>query len=245
MDRRILSTLIRLLVIALALAGGYGLITRLFYSDRSLITHEPCAPPCWYGITPGVTTREEALDALHAVPFVWKSSIRLRSSLWKDAPETLQESLSWKYFSPWMYLDPLWGGSGGGIWIQDGIVVRNRVTYMVPLRLGEVVQQNGEPDLYRVGIRKDYFLEYIFYYQEIGLIVYGTSYDYKVINPGGKVRATISERFKINYVIYHPPMNVGDYYQEIHGYSLQEARRFAEWLKPWPGMGATVEIENY
>ena len=38
--------------------------------DRSLITGEPCGPPCWQGIIPGETTEEETMTILHELPFV-------------------------------------------------------------------------------------------------------------------------------------------------------------------------------
>lgn len=46
------------------------------YMDAGLLTGEPCEIPCWQGITPGVSTREEALTILRNLPFVDASTIQ-------------------------------------------------------------------------------------------------------------------------------------------------------------------------
>jgi hypothetical protein len=44
--------------------------------ERSLITGEPCVPPCWQGITPGVSTEEDVIAVLEQAPFVDTISIQ-------------------------------------------------------------------------------------------------------------------------------------------------------------------------
>jgi hypothetical protein len=44
-------------------------ISSVFLSDR-------CDPPCWYGITPGTTTREEAMEILKTIPIVDMDTIK-------------------------------------------------------------------------------------------------------------------------------------------------------------------------
>lgn len=38
--------------------------------DRSVLTDDPCAAPCWQGITPGETTTSEAWDVLIDLAFI-------------------------------------------------------------------------------------------------------------------------------------------------------------------------------
>src|SRR3990172_586921 len=45
--------------------------------DKSLLTGEPCAPPCWYGITPGTTSETEALDIVNGLEFINPGTINL------------------------------------------------------------------------------------------------------------------------------------------------------------------------
>ncbi len=39
-------------------------------ADRSLLTNEPCAPPCWYGLVPDVSTKDEVINKLQTLPFI-------------------------------------------------------------------------------------------------------------------------------------------------------------------------------
>lgn len=45
--------------------------------DTSLLTGEPCEPPCWQGLTPGVSTEEEVNE------FVWTSELVDRTTLFR------------------------------------------------------------------------------------------------------------------------------------------------------------------
>lgn len=43
--------------------------------DDSLLTNQPCQPPCWYGIVPGQTSHEEAADIVARLDFINTASI--------------------------------------------------------------------------------------------------------------------------------------------------------------------------
>jgi hypothetical protein len=47
--------------------------------DKSLITGDPCSPPCWHQLVPGESTEEEALEILQDLPFVDENTIELQS----------------------------------------------------------------------------------------------------------------------------------------------------------------------
>jgi hypothetical protein len=61
--------------------------------DETLITGEPCLPPCWHGIEVGITTKEEAIQIASNLSFVDKDS------LWQGEtrfpPAELEEIPSW------------------------------------------------------------------------------------------------------------------------------------------------------
>ncbi|HUW14593.1 MAG TPA: hypothetical protein VM537_33040, partial [Anaerolineae bacterium] len=38
--------------------------------DTSLLTGEPCEPPCWQGLTPGESTEEDVAEFMKATRFV-------------------------------------------------------------------------------------------------------------------------------------------------------------------------------
>lgn len=62
--------------------------------DRSLVTQEPCPPPCWQGITSGTTSGIEALTILEELEFIDQNSIDVFGNTirWKtvfpEAPTT-------------------------------------------------------------------------------------------------------------------------------------------------------------
>ena len=43
--------------------------------DDSLLTGSPCKPPCWQGLTPGVSTEDQVNEFLRSSPFVQRSTI--------------------------------------------------------------------------------------------------------------------------------------------------------------------------
>jgi len=51
------------LILLLCLASLYFLYDYGLFAepDRSILTDEPCAAPCWHGIIPSQTTEEEAI----------------------------------------------------------------------------------------------------------------------------------------------------------------------------------------
>jgi hypothetical protein len=96
--------------------------------DRSLITGEPCGPPCWQGIIPGETTEEEVMTILGTLFFVDGGTIRAQGNriYWDSDIE------NWP---------------GGTIVIgDDGIV--ERISYGLPyyLELQDLIDLEGEPD---------------------------------------------------------------------------------------------------
>ncbi|MDX9956476.1 MAG: hypothetical protein RBT75_20435 [Anaerolineae bacterium] len=48
-------------------------------ADTSLVTHQPCAPPCWQGIRPGMP-KAEAVRLLQNIPFVDPESLDEQSN---------------------------------------------------------------------------------------------------------------------------------------------------------------------
>lgn len=96
--------------------------------DVSLITGEPCEPPCWQGITPGETTEEEAMAILRTLFFVDGDTIRVQGNTiyWHSDIE------NWP---------------GGSVAIGDDGRV-SYITYGLPyyLELQDLIDLRGEPD---------------------------------------------------------------------------------------------------
>jgi hypothetical protein len=99
-----------------------------------IATNGGCLLPCWWGITPGVTTWEETRSFLE--PFATRI-LTLRENLYGVTIDNLPESIS----------D---GGVGATIGVKDDIVqtIRTDVFYPLP----QVLQIYGQPDEVRVYV---------------------------------------------------------------------------------------------
>ena len=77
------------LAIVLGLSGckGQGSASAILetldpnYYDQSWLMGKPCAAPCWYGLEPGVSTRQDSINRVEQLPFVDSSSINITNHL--------------------------------------------------------------------------------------------------------------------------------------------------------------------
>ena len=96
------------------------------FGDGGLLSNEPCTPPCFYGITPGVTTEEEA------------RSILVQKEVFENCEEFDNSSV---------------GGNSQGIrcnhfvvYFSDSMVFDLGFYPESKLTLGEIIAEHGEPD---------------------------------------------------------------------------------------------------
>jgi len=45
------------------------------YYDQSWLTGKPCAAPCWYGLEPGITSRQDSIKTVQQLPFIRANGI--------------------------------------------------------------------------------------------------------------------------------------------------------------------------
>ena len=62
--------------------------------DTSLLTGEPCGPPCWQGLTPGESTLEEVNEFLRSSQLVDQSSI-FRGQVTRGRGEVVGTTIQW------------------------------------------------------------------------------------------------------------------------------------------------------
>ncbi|HUW96182.1 MAG TPA: hypothetical protein VMW58_10380 [Anaerolineae bacterium] len=88
---RSLAVLVSLGLLILGLCVGCGEPPPL---DMSLLTGGPCGPPCWQGLTPGVSTEEEVNDFLRSSELVDQSSI-FRGDMTRGRGEVVGTTIQW------------------------------------------------------------------------------------------------------------------------------------------------------
>jgi hypothetical protein len=106
--------------------------------DRSFLTGQPCAAPCWYGIEPDKSPEEEALSKLNELPFVDSQSIRE----YKNVNTGDYSGASEIYFG---CAFPQ-GSTCGVIVGVEGIVKEIDLTIQYPLPLKSVIDLLGTPE---------------------------------------------------------------------------------------------------
>lgn len=100
--------------------------------DKSLLTGEPCAPPCWYGLVPGESSADEVVSTLKSLPFV-------------DGDSIIEDFITWK--SSVMNTDDY----VGYIRIEENKVELLSIELEYDLTLQELIDVLGEPAGYDVA----------------------------------------------------------------------------------------------
>lgn len=99
--------------------------------DKSILTGLPCVPPCWQGITPGVTTSDEALAIISNSPYIEMESIERHGT-------TTTGGVTWHLRAPGRRIQP-------GLSWDSGIVDMIRMGLNFDLTVQEVLNKFGNP----------------------------------------------------------------------------------------------------
>lgn len=115
--------------------------------DSSLLTGDPCTPPCWHNITPGVAEEDDVRSQLENSPFVEKGTVRYSLTEESGVPLVvfswqarggdyiyLQNGVVWQ-MERWNY-----------IYLRDGKVLRIEIGLHGRVTLGEIVDKYGPPE---------------------------------------------------------------------------------------------------
>lgn len=116
------------------------------FRDTSIITRDPCSPPCWYMIEPGISTKEEAKQILLSLPFLDSSSIRERETFYWDPG--VGDHINGVLLAV-DYLRPK-GQQAAGFLLADGIVMDFTIYPNYSLTFQEVINSIGPPDYVRI-----------------------------------------------------------------------------------------------
>jgi hypothetical protein len=108
------------------------------FADRSFITDNPCASPCWYGLVPGVSTESEVEAELAELPFVDQEAIRKNYDV---SIRAISHGASIQFGCA----EPK-GKSCGFIVLSDDIVQIIDMVIQYQLSIQTVIDKLGEPD---------------------------------------------------------------------------------------------------
>jgi hypothetical protein len=210
-----------LLILLSLIVGSCSTIQMRSPALPKIITASDCEPPCWYSITPGVTTKEEVITLLNANPIVKSDSIQV----WENQIGA--------------HTDPNSGSTGVLIHFDDNEVVKvisisNRVKQFT---LENVVSYYGEPD-YAIAVQGPSF-RYGFrvhlIYRDRG-IAFGSA---RRPFDSAERQAEINENYQVGGVYFFTPLLLNEVFTDftISNYSKE---LFRSGLREWQGFG---EIE--
>lgn len=215
-----------ILALGLILVFGLALLYFLYdygvfaEPDRSILTDEPCAAPCWQGIVPSQTTEDEAIRILENNPFV------SRRHLGCQRTEPRETICSW--------LGKYWRAGASKLYARDGVVSLMYLTPEINLTLGQVVTKYGPPEKVYTAIGGIEKLVYCFhlYYPSKGLHFISLT----PIDPGEQ-KAPVTEHWTVNSMEYFAPTSL-EGYLEVAIPDIPESRaRALREVEDWQGFG--------
>ncbi|MBN1119495.1 MAG: hypothetical protein JXJ17_00330 [Anaerolineae bacterium] len=132
---KIVLGLLIAVVIGTLLAACHSSVAYGDFVDQSLITGDPCEPPCWYGIEPGIE-ESEAYEILQDISFVDSDTIEF---------VTHDSIYHWRYSEPF-------SDSGGALIIENEKVVSIHYGLPCDLTLAEVIETYDVPSWLHINI---------------------------------------------------------------------------------------------
>lgn len=215
------------------------------WHDRSLITGEPCAAPCWQGITPGETTWTEAQNIVPTISGV----IDLQTQ--EQENETgLTIGSVWRTNESEQYCCAVVANIGEAVDDED-VVDYIQVRLAPDVTLGELIEAHGEPAYVVNGEEVSEDQAYIILlYPDIPIIAYAFV--------AGAATGTMSASSEIIFVVYVTPeamenevirnsnLQVWDGYQSFSYYAESESNPYEVTAQPTPvdGVVPTSETET-
>jgi hypothetical protein len=204
-SRAILAIALGLLVV-LGLATLYFLYDYGFFAepDRSILTDEPCAAPCWQGIVPSQTTEEEAIRILENNPFVSGHDVGCVRSEFRETV------CSWRARH--------WRGGSNHLYIREGVVQLMYITPKINLTLGQVVGKYGSPEKVHTDIGGRERLVYCFhlYYPSKGLVfISQTPIESGEKEVSGEKEASVTEDWTVSSIDYFAPTSLEGYLEAL------------------------------
>jgi len=196
--------------------------------DTSLLTGEPCEPPCWQGLTPGESTEEDVAEFIRATRFVDTRTI-YRGRLTRRG-EVVGVSIQWSSTAGV-------GGRSNSFHIEGGVLKDIIISPDYDLTLQRLFERYGPPETYRAILQgfERQWVDVILFYPTHGFTVYlALRPDDPTLGPDSKVqsvwyfRAAPLERFiELGWEAGHlgtAPSEWPEFLRDWQGYGRVELR---------------------
>ncbi len=194
-------------------AALVGLIRARPYDDSELhailVPSDGCALPCFMGIRPGLTSRQEAIAILRAHPWVGETSM-------ESAQLAMTSAITWR----WSGLQPSFinGSSGGELRTAGNMVTAIYVTLAIPFGdflLWRQPEQAGVYCRYQfAGARSSVLTILTYYEKDLGISVNAPASSPICRSRGGNCIQTMQSFLKQD-----ARLTLGDNFSVLVGYS--------------------------
>ncbi len=195
--------------------------------DTSLLTGEPCEPPCWHGLTAGVSTDDEVDEFLGTSELVDRSTL-FRGHVTSGRGDVVGVTLQWWSTADMANVPRQFGNS---IVIKDGLAQYMTIWLDVEVTLQGLLERYGPPESFtawREGVEVSY-VKVTLYYPRHGFTATLTIPPYDVqLTPESEVvrvwyfRAAALEEFLALTRDSGYPTVSEDILQVWHGYGPME-----------------------
>lgn len=189
--------------------------------DRSLLTDVPCAAPCWQGITPGVTSRSQAMAVLQESPYILQDTLR-------EAGTEERGGVTWEWRTPGRRLQP-------SISWRNGIVQEITLGLTYDLTVEEILNKYGPPEALSAGlggIPEHWYWIIDLYYPQRGLQFKAYTREYS---------ALFEPSTEVGGVLLFVPMSLEERVTAVFN-DPAIASQVIDTIRPWQGYGDLFEI---
>jgi len=195
--------------------------------DRSLLTGEPCAPPCWQGLTPGESTLEDVSEFMRTSGFV--SPLTVFHGRITRGGEVVGVSIQW---------DSTNGRGGGDFAIEDGVLKDMFIYPSYHLTLEDLVERYGPPEKFHVMVTGPHvpLLQVTLFYPSYGFTAsLELPVDEPVLRPESSIiQVWYSQAGSLETFIERGISYLGSFLGTT-------PEQWSESLRDWPGYGA-IEV---
>ena len=187
--------------------------------DMSLLTGEPCEPPCWQGLVPGVSTEEEVLQYMADSNYVghhYRDPFAGSNTIWWQSTLAGRSQRTYNAFG-----------------IRGGMLAGMVILLDYEFTLEELLIKYGDPEKFRAQWESGSSAnaEVTLYYPRLGIIpqlVLRPSDGYHELQPESKVIR----------VWYFPPTSLDGLFYLAGDIPFPDKRKHAEIvLQDWQGCG--------
>ena len=198
------------ILVLILLSFSVSVTWKNLWRDNSILTREPCGPPCWMGITPGKTTADDAYKILDSSSIIKRNSLKRNGSL-----ET--GGLLWKWRASGKRISP-------GLSWEDGVVDKIVLGVNIEISVSEILELYGDPDTITIangGIPEAWYFIIVLHYPRVGI-------DFNAYT--GEFDSQLNPSTNVEVVTYYPPTTLNELMDQMitkSGYTVDD---FQSWV---------------